>query len=276
MTIIAMTREIGSRGTEVAAGLATALGLKIVDSEIVANQVGERLGLEENAVKRYVEGSASLFERWKMNERKLSRYTSEEILELCQQGNALIRGWGAAAVFRDVPRVISVRVCAPMAFRESVMMERLGVTDAEAIRQEIERYDAAYVSTMRNSFGCERDDALLYHIVLNMARMPVDAGVKTICELAGNPWFQDEASSRSALADKLLATRVSAALVEHVSISMAPAGVTVSAVDGRLTLSGMTSSGNLRAMAEQIAQGIAGVTEIDNRIISVPTQGTGI
>jgi Cytidylate kinase-like family len=73
MTIIAMTREIGSRGTEVAAGLATALGLKIVDSEIVANQVGERLGLEENAVQRYVEGSASLFERWKMNERKLSR-----------------------------------------------------------------------------------------------------------------------------------------------------------------------------------------------------------
>src|ERR1700704_2686363 len=36
--------------------------LKIVDSEFVANHVAERLGLGENAVQRYVEGSASLFE----------------------------------------------------------------------------------------------------------------------------------------------------------------------------------------------------------------------
>ena len=102
VTVIAMTREIGSRGTEVAVGLANALGLKIVDSEIVANHVAERLGLGENAVQRYVEGSASLFEGWQINKRKLSRYTSEEILELCQQGNVLIRGWGAAALFRDL------------------------------------------------------------------------------------------------------------------------------------------------------------------------------
>jgi cytidylate kinase len=37
MTVIAMTREIGSGGTEVAAGVAAALGLKIVNSEIVVS-----------------------------------------------------------------------------------------------------------------------------------------------------------------------------------------------------------------------------------------------
>ena len=86
VTVIAMTREIGSRGTEVAAGLATALGLTIVDSEIVANHVAKRLGLGESAVQRYVEGSASMVERWQMNKRKLSRYTNEEILESGQRG----------------------------------------------------------------------------------------------------------------------------------------------------------------------------------------------
>jgi hypothetical protein len=64
----------------------------------------------------------------------------------------LIRGWGAAALFRDVPQVISVRVCAPMAFRERVMMERFGIKDADAVRQEIERFDTAHVKTMRASF----------------------------------------------------------------------------------------------------------------------------
>jgi hypothetical protein len=52
------------------------LNLKIVHSKIVANQVAERLEVEERAVQRYVDGSASLLERWLINRRKLSHYTS--------------------------------------------------------------------------------------------------------------------------------------------------------------------------------------------------------
>jgi cytidylate kinase len=61
MTVIAMTRQLGCLGTEVANGIADRLGLKSVYSEIVANNVAERLGVEEGTVLRYVEGSASLF-----------------------------------------------------------------------------------------------------------------------------------------------------------------------------------------------------------------------
>jgi cytidylate kinase len=276
MTVIAMTREIGSRGTEVAEGVAAALDLTIIDSEIAVTQVAERLGMEEGAVQRFMDGTASLVERWQMNKRKLSRYTTEEILRLSLQGNVLIRGWGAAALFRDLSQVISVRVCAPTAFRHRVLRDRTGVNDAAAVREEIERYDAAYARTMRDSFGGDRDDALLYHIVLNTARVAVDDGVKIVCELAKSPHFQDNDSLRSALADKLLAIRVSAALVEHVPLSMAPAGITVSARSGRITLTSTSSSGRLGAIAEEIARDVDGVTEIDNRIISVPSRHVGI
>jgi len=47
VTVIAMTRELGCRGVEVATGLADRLGLRIIDSEIVANNVAARLGIEE-------------------------------------------------------------------------------------------------------------------------------------------------------------------------------------------------------------------------------------
>src|SRR5215470_14420204 len=100
MTVIAMTRQLGCLGTEVANGVAGRLGLKIIHSEIVANNVAERLGIGEGAVLRYVDGSASLFERWAIDKRKLSRYTTEEILSLAQQGEVLIRGWGAATLLR--------------------------------------------------------------------------------------------------------------------------------------------------------------------------------
>src|SRR5258708_7014794 len=140
MTVIAMTREIGSRGTEVAAGGANELGLKIVSSEMVASNVATNLGVKESTLQGYFEGSASILERWQIDKRKLSRLTAEEILGLAQQGNVLIRGWGVAALFRDVPQVISVRVRAPMAVRENVMIKRLRATHSASLPQQLEPY----------------------------------------------------------------------------------------------------------------------------------------
>jgi cytidylate kinase len=272
MIVIAMTREIGSHGSEVAAGLVNELGLTVINSEIIASNVAGRIGVEEGTVQRYLEGSASIFERWQIDKRKLSRYTSEEILTRAQQGNVLIRGWGAAALFTDIPQVISVRVCTPMALRVRLMMERLGVNDADAMREEIERFDAAHAKTMLASFNVDRDDALLYHMVLNTARMPIDACVKAICQLARDPRFQDDAMVSSALADKLLETRVNAALSDEIDIGDAPAGITVSAANGRITLTAASSSGNLRAKAEKVASQVPGVRAINNRILSVPSR----
>jgi cytidylate kinase len=271
--VIAMTREIGSGGNDVAAALANELGLSIINSEIVANSVAGRLGVEESTVQRYLAGSASLFERWQIDKRKLSRYTSEEIVQLAQQGNVLIRGWGAAALFRDVPQVISVRVCAPMALRVRVMMERLGVEDAEDVRAEIERFDAAHAKAINASFDVNWDDALLYHIVLNSARIPIDICVQSISQLARDPRIHDEATIGPTLADKLLQIRVTAALSDEISIGDAPAGVTVSVNAGRVTLSGASSSGNLRDKAEKVASRVVGVRSVDNQIVSVPTRG---
>ena len=273
MTVIAMTREIGSLGIDVAAGVADRLSLTIIDSEIVANNVAQRLGVKAGALLRYVDGSASILERWLINRRKLSLYTSEEILLLAQRGNVLIRGWGAATVLCNMPQVISVRVCAPMNFRVKVIMERLGIKDDEAVREQIQRYDAAHARAMRASFGIEQEDALLYHIILNTERLSVEACVRAVCRLAEDPRFQDRSTTGSMLSDKLLEAKVSSALEDHVSLAMAPAGIIVSASNGRVTLAGVTSSGSLRAKAERVTQSIAGVYDIENRIVSVPNRG---
>jgi hypothetical protein len=87
MTVIAMTREIGSLGTEVAARVAKRLDLEIVRSEVAANNVARRLGVAESTVGRYLDGSASLLERWQVDRRKLFHYASKEILSLAQRGN---------------------------------------------------------------------------------------------------------------------------------------------------------------------------------------------
>ena len=268
MTVIVMTREIGCHGSDVAAGVAAELGLEIINSEIAVSNVAGKLGVEQTTVQRYLEGSASIFERWQIDKRKLSRFTSEQILRLAQKDNVLIRGWGANALFRDIPQVISVRICAPMGLRERLMMERLGVKHIEDVRKEILRFDAARESTMRALFNIHDSDSLLYHIVLNTGLIPIPACVGMICHLAKDPLFKDSAATRSAIADKLLETRVRAILVESVGVEMA--SITISAVNGRIIFDGVTTSGTLRARAEKFARGIEGVHDIDNRINRVP------
>jgi cytidylate kinase len=90
-----------------------------------------------------------------------------------------------------------------MALRVRVMMERLGVKDAEAIKQEIERFDAGHSRAMRAAFNFDWNDALLYHIVLNSARVTVDNCVKTICQLTEHESSEDDSTTKAALAEKL-------------------------------------------------------------------------
>jgi cytidylate kinase len=272
VTLIALTQETGSRGAEIADGVAKKLGLKIIDAEMVAKNVARRLGVAEDAVLRHFNGSPSLLDRWLVDSRKLIHYTAEEILRHAQQRKALIQGWGAATLLRDIPQIISVHVCAPIDYRVRVMMEQLGSNDAEAMREEIERFDAAHARAMRTLFGVEREDSHPYHIVLNTERMAVEGCVKAVCKLAQSPRFRDHGTTSSAR-DKLLEAKLNAAFAEKISVSMAPLGVSVAVADGKITLEGITTSGSLRRRAEAIAREATGIVVIDNPIHSVPSRG---
>jgi cytidylate kinase len=81
-------------------------------------------------------------------------------------------------------QVISVRVCAPMNFRVRIMMDRLCNSNAKAVREEIEKFDVARARAVRSLFNLEEEDSRLYHLVLNMERLPLDACVTAVCELA--------------------------------------------------------------------------------------------
>ena len=91
MAIIAMTREMATLGRDVASGLAERLGLTVVHHELVAHDIAERSGMRESEVQRFLEGGASLLQRWRIDRARMSRYTAEEILELAVKGNVLIR-----------------------------------------------------------------------------------------------------------------------------------------------------------------------------------------
>jgi len=264
MVAIAMTREMGTLGKDVAQGIADSLGLKVIHSELVEHDLATRLGVQDSAVHRYLEGDASVFERWKIDKKKLSQYTAEEILEIAQGGNVVIRGWGAVAVLRAVPHVLRVRVCAPMPFRERVMMERLGRKELSVVRSEIERSDAAHARIMRGVFGVNWENPQLYHVVLNTGDVPVKTCVRIVRLLTDDPAFQESEASHAVLADKLIEARARTVL----DATSGP-GLDIAVAKGMVTLTGVIGQGVILPTAVEKIRRIEGVKDVDNKVHNV-------
>jgi Cytidylate kinase-like family len=66
MVVIAMTREMGSGGREVAQRAAEEMGLALVLHEVIERDLARRLDVPETAIHRRFEGGAALLERWRV------------------------------------------------------------------------------------------------------------------------------------------------------------------------------------------------------------------
>ena len=146
MTVIAITREIGTRGLDVANGLGKRLGLNVVNDELIERDIARLTGVSDDVVHRYFDGTASLLERWRTDEKQLSETTTEEVLALAAKGNVVIRGWGAPYLLRDIPHVVCARICAPVA-RASVCCRSRSCPSSCCFRSR----SAAVRSTMPDS-----------------------------------------------------------------------------------------------------------------------------
>jgi cytidylate kinase len=269
MTVIAMTREMATRGSEVATGVAERLGLSIIHHEIVEHEIAERVGMSEGAVHRILEGEASLLERWKLDRQRMSRCTAQEILELAARGNVVIRGWGATHILKSIPQVLCVRICAPMPFREKILMQRRGLKEAALARHAIGCSDAAHNGTIQRLFGIDWEDPRLYSIVLNTARVPVEDCVEQIVHLAESPAFAETEQSRSALKDELILARVHDAIDERFGSDSLDLGFEAHVCDGTVTLTGATTDEKLIVDAVRLLHGVVGVRRVESKISHV-------
>lgn len=266
MAVIAMTREMGTLGRDVAQGLAERLGLEVVHHELVENDIATRSGLRESEVRRFLGGEASFLGQWRMDTKRLSHFTAQEILEIAARDNVLIRGWGATYLLREVPHVVCVRICAPLDFRARVLMQRIGIHDEAAARREIERSDAAHNGTMQRLFGADWTDATLYALTLNTARVAPADCVHQIMQLVESEAFRPTAASRGALTDRLIEARVRSALRERFDAGLQAMGVEVEVKDSQVGLSGAVSDERIIAELVRAVGAVPGVARVQSRI----------
>ena len=261
MPVVAITREMGSLGNEVAQGLGNELGLPVVYHEVI-DHLADRMRVRRSHVIRLLDGHAGLLERLTADKVSMFLHSSDEVIALAQQGKgAIIRGWGATHLLRGVPHVVCVRVCAPFKVRHGRMMQRVGSDDAEMVADEIHRNDEAHTAIMRRNFDLRWTDPEHYDVVLNTERVTVGECVDEIMRLVKSPKFGETDESRQHLDDLALAARVRAALLK--SPETRPIKVAISASAGVVTLAGC-SEDEVLALIE-IVVGIPGVRDVTYR-----------
>src|SRR5260221_3112828 len=125
MPLIAMNREMGSFGKDVAQGLSDALGLKIQHHEII-DHLANRARVRKSHVISFLEGTQGFMERLTVDNLKLRILTADEIVSAAEANQGIIlRGWGATSLLKDVPHAGGFCVSALRRDRGRGMMKRL-------------------------------------------------------------------------------------------------------------------------------------------------------
>src|SRR5690348_15923044 len=195
MRLIAMTRERGSLGKDVALGIAERTQRKVVYQEII-EPIANKMRLRKSHVERFLDGKAGLWERLTTDKTSLSIFTAEETFRMLRDGSTgVIRGWGAVHLLKDLPHVVRVRICAPFDTRVERMMERLGTDDRGAVVREIGMSEEAHGAITRRHFGLNWRDAEHYDLVLSTERLTVEECIDEVECIMRKKRFQETPES---------------------------------------------------------------------------------
>jgi cytidylate kinase len=266
MTIIAMTREMGTLGKEVAREFARRRNHSVVHHELVESADERRHPRDESEVYRFLEGSKEELDRWRNNRSHGGYLTAEEVFEIAIEGDTLIRGWGACRLLKSVPNVLSVRVCAPMEFRIEQIMQRLGV-DERAARREIKRSDAAHSRTFLRFFEEDWSDPVNYDLVLNTAHLTPKVCADILVDTVASPSFEEGEETRRDLADRLLEARIATALRKAPELERSGRHIQILVEASEVRLYGVVKDGMSKQSAEKIARAQSGVRSVRNEIV---------
>ncbi|HEY2628712.1 MAG TPA: cytidylate kinase family protein [Usitatibacter sp.] len=270
MPVIAMTQEMASLGKDVALGVADKLGLQLVRHE-VGDLVAGRMQVKKSLIRRIREGKASRVEKWSADEKTISIFTAEEVLDLAVKGDVLIRGWGATLLLRSVPHIPCVRVCAPTEVRVKRLMERLETDDENLARHEIEVDDAARAQRMGEHFNVTWGDATLYDLTLNTERVSIESCIDEVVALARRPEFKETAASKQKLADLAFEAKARAGL--RADPRTAGIDILLKVSDGVATLRGIVVDDREKALVREVVEKIPGEKSVRNELRTMTGRG---
>ena len=258
MSIITISRGTFSGGTELATCLHGQLGYSLVSREIVA-EAAKTYGVSEERLLDALERRPGLLSRFMHDRRRYLAFVRVALCERAIHDNMVYHGHAGHFLLAGVRHVIRVRLIAPMAVRMAKLREREGLAGQDAVAY-IERVDRERAKWTEFLYGARWQDPALYDLTINLEHVDIEGACQAVVGLASRPVFQADESSRQAMADLLLASRVAATLAADPET--ANAEVDVRAKAGRVEIEGKIADPVLVQKVNDCARAVSGVADI--------------
>jgi len=182
---IAISRQIGTRGSEVARRIGETLGWEVLDESLL-DRIAERFGLSRNMLEFVDEKKPTWivdvlwtwFDRHVIPQEKFVVQLSRVVLSEARSRSVVLVGRGTQFLLpRD--KGFTVGIMAPLAHRVRYLMEQTGASEAEA-RRRIAEGEAGRRDFVRRYFHHDIDDPALFDLVVQMDRIDEETAADTI------------------------------------------------------------------------------------------------
>jgi cytidylate kinase len=241
MAVITISRGTMSGGEALAKCLSEKLGIPAVSREIL-QEAADRFGISQALLQQQLEKTKGLF-RGPSPERVLYLAAIQLALaERAQKGSFVYYGHAGHLLLKGLPRVLKVRVIAPLERRARKLAESQKISPEEAQRT-IEKMDEGRIKWTRFLYDVDWRDPSLYDLVLNLDAMTLDGACGLIVCALSQPEFQESPEFRTIIEDFFLASRVKAELAGHDQTKGLE--LTVSAQNGIVVISGSIETGGI-------------------------------
>ena len=218
MTVVTISRQVGSFGDEIAGAVAEKLNFKLVGQD-------EFHALASSCDQSFKE-ACSLFER-EVPKGFMERfffhnpaYTSlfESLhFELASRGNVVIVGRGSQIVLGDTPGVLKARVVAPLKVRVNRIMDEKNMPSEDAA-DFVNSYGHQRRALIESIYHIDLSNWALYDLIVNTAILDREAGANIIVAAVQNMTpREDEAQIKQNLENRAFAKKIESAIKKEVA-----------------------------------------------------------
>jgi cytidylate kinase len=203
MAVITISRQFGAGGKTVGKMVADKLGYTFADDDII-QMVAEAANVSPHwveSIEREAGGKLSRVVSSRVSTRLVDRILKDErgylderlyldylvviIAQIAEEGNVVILGRGSQYILGDHPDAHHVLLINNVENRVKFMMEHYDFSESRAA-QVVNREDKRRLNLYRKIGKTDYDNPGLYHLVLNMAKMNIQTGVKLILDLVSS------------------------------------------------------------------------------------------
>ena len=266
MTIVAISREMGSGGYEIGAAVAKALHFEYVDRQILL-QAAHAHGVPEAKLVDAVERLLSLWERFDAERRRYLSFLEAAYYAFAEQGNLVTASRSGPFFVRDVRHALKVRIMAPFEVRVRRVMAQEQL-DQKAAAAKVRNYDRELSGRIDYLFGLDWTLPENYDLVINTGNDAWAFYTDLLVAAARHRQYQPTPQSLQRIRDLSLAAQVRAAIAtDPVSKNI---NVEVTAQAGRVALKGVVFSSTMMDAAVEVAKRVPGVSSVSSEAVEIP------